>query len=100
AERERALSPLAKKLIRPAGLARRKASMQAAIAAARAASDPIPLPPAAGPLVKARLYAQLAQRYEADGRLKEALELWRAAALLAGLRTASEQELRDRVGYT
>jgi len=74
--------------------------MQAEIAEVAAVKDPIPLPPAPVPLVKARLYAQLAQRYEADGRLKEALELWRASALLAGLRTPSEQELRDRMGYT
>jgi glycosyltransferase involved in cell wall biosynthesis len=99
-ESERHLSPLARKLMGPTRLARRKAKMYATIAAAAAAKDPVPLPPAPGPLIKARLYAQLAQRYEADGRLKEALELWRAAALLAGLRTASEQELRDRVGYT
>jgi hypothetical protein len=87
-------------LIGPAGLARRKARLEKAMAASAAAKEPIPLPPVAAPMVKARLYAELAQRYEADGRLKEALELWRAAALLAGLRTASEQELHDRVGYT
>jgi GT2 family glycosyltransferase len=100
ADQERRLSPLVRRLIGAAGLARRKASAQAAVEAAERAGSPIPLPPPVPPMVKARLYAELAQHYEAEGRLKESLEVWRAAALLAGLRTASEQELRDRVGYT
>jgi glycosyltransferase involved in cell wall biosynthesis len=68
-------------------------------------SAPVPsrqivLPPPPSSVVKAKLYAQLALRYEAEGRAAEALEIWRAAALLAGLRAATPSEERQRMGYT
>lgn len=99
--RERHMPALLKKLIGSNGMAKREAKVRAsAVSSAMSAEGSVVLPPPASPDVKARLYAQLALRYEADGRPKEALELWRAAALLVGLRTASEAELGARIGYT
>ncbi|MBM3646953.1 MAG: glycosyltransferase [Alphaproteobacteria bacterium] len=44
-----------------------------------------PVPAPVGDKVKARMYAELARRYEATGRLREALDLWRAAGALSAL---------------
>jgi len=101
ADQERRLSPIVKKLIGSRGLSKREATVRiAAIAAATPRNTAIVLPPPVSPDVRARLYVQLAERYEVDNRLKEALELWRAASLLVGLREASQAERGERIGYT
>lgn len=54
----------------------------------------LPLPPPPAPATKAAMYRDLAERYEALGRLPEALDMWRAIAHLSGLIPGG------RIGYT
>jgi hypothetical protein len=71
----------------------------------RKASDtalPITLPPPVDKRLKARMYAQLALRYETSGRPREALEIWQAAAALYDLLDLDGSKPRtvERIGYT
>lgn len=60
-----------------------------------------PVPPQVDDRVKARMYAELARRYEADGRLREALALWHASAGSRGLSGLDrEAPPREQPGYT
>ena len=71
----------------------------------RNASDkaiPITLPPPVDKHLRARMYSQLALRYEANGRQREALEIWQAVAALHDLLDldGSKRRTIERVGYT
>jgi glycosyltransferase involved in cell wall biosynthesis len=71
----------------------------------RSASDralQIMLPPPVDKHLRARMYSQLALRYEANGRPREALEIWQAAAALYNLLDLDGSKPRtvERVGYT
>ncbi|UYN97323.1 MAG: glycosyltransferase [Enhydrobacter sp.] len=65
-----------------------------AIVRRRSPNADILLPPPPQATVKASMYRKLANRYEALGRLSEALEMWRAIARLGGLAPDSG------IGYT
>ena len=62
----------------------------------------ITLPPPVDKHLKARMYAQLALRYEVKGRQREALEIWQAAAALYDLLDLDGSNPRnvERIGYT
>lgn len=58
----------------------------------------ISLPPPASPELRAKMYARLAERYEAANRFREASETWRAAARIVGIIAPVPAE--ERIGYT
>ena len=63
---------------------------------------PFPMPPPVDRHLKARMYAELALRYEANDRPHEALEVLRAAADLCDLKALEGTTTRapERIGYT
>jgi glycosyltransferase involved in cell wall biosynthesis len=82
-----------------------KSPWAALLKGSREASDTatrITLPPPVDKRLRARMYAQLALRYEANGRQREALEIWQAVAALYDLLDLDGSKPRtvERIGYT
>jgi glycosyltransferase involved in cell wall biosynthesis len=82
----------------------RHTSLTARVSGPAPAQRVPPLPPVPSPVdarLKARMYAELARRYEADGRLREALDLWNAAGALGDLGGLDRKiPPREQPGYT
>ena len=63
-------------------------------------SDQIVLPPPPDMRMKAKMYAQLSSRYEADNRLSAALVMYKAIARLADLPGPDCNAAPQQIGYT
>lgn len=119
AEISRRLPPVVRRLAGPAAMTALEKKTTSALIAARydeaggkspwtslikgASGTPgITLPPPVDKRLRARMYAQLALRYEAGGRQQEALEIWRAAAALYDLLDldGTSPRITERIGYT